>query len=111
MYKYKFISELVNIWSNIHKNKKIVILYYLLCMDKYDNPQLLSDYYKSNMFKIMGVYELDSNNKDYELLAVLLNEYVDASNCYLDDINNDIIMMDQTITRYEKKEDRLLYER
>ena len=107
----KFINEFVNFWSNIHNNKKIIILYYLLRMDKYDNPQLLTDYYKSNMLKILGGYELHHKQKDYELLIGFLNDYIYASEWLLDDIKKEIMMMDETITRYEKKEDRLLYER
>jgi hypothetical protein len=113
MSNYEFISDLVDMWSKIHKNKKTVILYYLLSMDKYDNPQCLNDYYKRNIFKILGDYELKYSlpNKEYGGLLVILNKYVDASECYLDDINEEIIKMDETITRYEKKEDLLLYER
>ena len=110
MSNYKFVNKLVNMWFKIHKNKRTLILYYLLRMDKYVYATLVTDYNKRNVLNILAKYELSYRlpEEDYKKL---LSKCLYASELEFNEINDEIKMMDETITRYEKKEDRLLYER
>ena len=58
MSNYEFVKKLVDMWSKIHKNKRTLILYYLLRMDKYVYATLVTDYNKRNILKILAEYEL-----------------------------------------------------